>query len=183
MIILAAYTDVELSLFLVLAFWCLLSALATVQAQNLMRAIVWLINLMIGVGALYIFLAAEFLGMIQLIVYAGGIMVLMLFGIMLTGKDPSYPPSEFVSWKYSLPPALLLLVLGTYAILESEPLLPEDISGNLTPQEALRTVALSLFNDYWIVLLILGLVLLAALIGSVYLIKREVWESKESGLS
>lgn len=175
--------DWELTLFLILAFWCLLCSLLTISAKNLMHAIVWLINLMIGVAALYIFLAAEFLGMIQLIVYAGGIMVLMLFGIMLTGKDPSYPPSEFVSWKYSLPPALLLLVLGIFAILESGPLLPEDIAGTATPQEAIRTVALTLFNDYWIVLLILGLVLLAALIGSVYLIKREVWESKESGIA
>ena len=173
----------ELVLFLTLSGWCLLSALLTILVKKVMHSIIWLINLMIGVGALYVFLASEFLGMIQLIVYAGGIMVLMLFGIMLTGKDPSYPSSKFVSWKQSLPLALILAGMGIYAILTtSEELLPEDISGAPSAREAFRSLPITLFNEYWIVLLILGAILLTALIGSVYLIKRESWESEGSGL-
>ncbi|MFX0116970.1 MAG: NADH-quinone oxidoreductase subunit J [Candidatus Hodarchaeota archaeon] len=184
MITLAFTWDFELILFLIIACWCLLCSILTIFAKKIMHSIVWLINLMVGVAALYVYLTAEFLGMVQLIVYAGGIMVLMLFGIMLTGKDPSYPPSEYVSWKQSLPLALILFVTGIYAILStSEALLPEKIIGDAPDShEAFSTLAISLFNDYWIVLLILGLILLATLIGSVYLVKREVWESEESGL-
>ncbi len=182
--------SVELTLFLLISFWCLLSALLTVEAEKIMHAIVWLVNLMIGVGALFIFLTAEFLGMVQLIVYAGGIMVLMLFGIMLTGKDPIFPPNEFVSWKKALPLALLFLSLGIYSIAStteggsfpsSDNLLPTEIENPPTPTEALRTVALALFNDYWVVILILGVVLLAALIGSIYLIKKEPWDTELEG--
>lgn len=174
----------ELALFLIIAFWCLLCALLTVSVRKIMHSIVWLINMMIGIAALYVFLTAEFLGMVQLIIYAGGIMVLMLFGIMLTGKDPVYLPNEYVSWKYSLPLALLLLALGIYAIYDtSDAFLPDEITNAPSPLEGLQQLGIVLFNDYWIVMIILSAILLAALIGSVYIVKREVWESKESGLA
>lgn len=75
-------------LFFVIAFGTGLSAVAVVFTRNIVRAAVWLLFTLIGVSLTYFQLGAEFLGASQLIIYVGGTLVLVVFGVMLTAQGP-----------------------------------------------------------------------------------------------
>jgi len=77
----------ETILFAVIASATGLSALAVVFSRNIVRSAVWLLFTLIGVSLLYFLLGAEFVGATQLIVYVGGTMVLVVFGVMLTAQQ------------------------------------------------------------------------------------------------
>ena len=72
------------------------SALGVVLSRSVVRAAVWLLFTLIGVAVIYFLLGAEFLGAAQLIVYVGGTLVLMVFGVMLTNQGPfaGIPPKR-----------------------------------------------------------------------------------------
>src|ERR1700688_3027714 len=102
------------------AFWVLaaviaVSAIAVVVSQNIVRAATWLLFTLGGVAPIFFLLGADFVGATQLLVYVGGTLVLVVFGVMLTAQGP------FISMKTSGPEwalsvfagLLLLVVLGT----------------------------------------------------------------------
>jgi NADH-quinone oxidoreductase subunit J len=74
--------------FWVLAAFTLLSGAMIVIAKDIVRVAFWLLGALGGVAGLYVMLGADFLGFTQVLVYIGGIMVLILFGIMMTHRDP-----------------------------------------------------------------------------------------------
>ncbi len=78
----------EALLFYLVAGTTVISSLGVCIAKNIVRMAVWLFVALGSVALLYLLLAANFLGAIQLIVYAGGTLVLLIFGIMLTSKSP-----------------------------------------------------------------------------------------------
>src|SRR6476620_6538003 len=75
-------------LFIVIAAATAGAALAVVLSRNIVRMAVWLLFTLIGVSLTYFLLGAEFLGAAQLIVYVGGTLVLVVFGVMLTAQGP-----------------------------------------------------------------------------------------------
>ncbi|MEZ4225308.1 MAG: NADH-quinone oxidoreductase subunit J [Polyangiaceae bacterium] len=79
-------------LFLVSAVLCVVGALATVLARNPIRGAMGLLTTIVGIALLFLKLAAQFLAAIQLIVYAGAVVVLFVFVIMLLGPDAGSKP-------------------------------------------------------------------------------------------
>src|SRR3954463_440844 len=75
------------ALFYLFALMAAASALAVVISRNIVRTAVCLLFTLIGVAGLYFLLAAEFLAAVQLVVYAGGTLILIIFGVMLTSKS------------------------------------------------------------------------------------------------
>ena len=75
-------------LFALIAAVTACSALGVVISRSVVRAAVWLLFTLIGVSVLYFLLGAEFLGAAQLIIYVGGTLVLVVFGVMLTSQGP-----------------------------------------------------------------------------------------------
>jgi len=75
-------------LFAVVASATAASALGVVLSRNIVRTAIWLLFTLIGVSLTYFLLGAEFLGAAQLIVYVGGTLVLVVFGVMLTAQGP-----------------------------------------------------------------------------------------------
>jgi NADH-quinone oxidoreductase subunit J len=75
-------------LFALVATVTAVSALGVVLSRNVVRMAVWLLFTLIGVSLLYFLLGAEFAGAAQLIVYVGGTLVLLVFGVMLTAQGP-----------------------------------------------------------------------------------------------
>jgi NADH-quinone oxidoreductase subunit J len=74
-------------------FWTIgsltcLSAISVVVSQNIVRAAVWLLFTLAGTAGLFFLLGADFVGATQLLVYVGGILVLVVFGVMLTAQGP-----------------------------------------------------------------------------------------------
>src|SRR5271154_7631100 len=76
------------ALFWIIAGLTGISALMVVVTQNIVRAAVWLLFTVVGVCGVYFLLGADFVGATQLIVYVGGILVLVVFGVMLTAQGP-----------------------------------------------------------------------------------------------
>jgi NADH-quinone oxidoreductase subunit J len=75
-------------LFVVIAAVVAVSALGVVLSRHIVRMAVWLLFTLVGVALLYFLLGAEFLGAAQMIVYVGGTLVLLVFGVMLTAQGP-----------------------------------------------------------------------------------------------
>src|SRR3954469_16581739 len=75
-------------LFYVFGAMSVFSAIGVVVSKNIVRTAVCLLFTLLGVGGLYFLLNAEFLAAVQLVVYAGGTLILIVFGVMLTSKSP-----------------------------------------------------------------------------------------------
>lgn len=76
----------DLLIFLFIAAVTIIAALAVLWSKEIVRSIMWLALTFLGVGMTYIFLNAEYLAIIQIMIYVGAVSVLMLFGIMLTKR-------------------------------------------------------------------------------------------------
>src|SRR5207302_5334035 len=76
------------ALFCVIATLTGASAVMVVVTQNIVRAAVWLLFTLVGTCGVYFLLGADFVGATQLIVYVGGTLVLVVFGVMLTAQGP-----------------------------------------------------------------------------------------------
>lgn len=127
-----------------------------------------------GIAGLYWGLGADFLGGVQLLVYVGGIMILFLYGIMLT-------PKESVRWTLGsllLPGALILAPIAILLGLAWKGLASLDIfmaRADLTPPAATTETIGTMFltrEQYLIPFELASIVLLVALVGSVYLARR-----------
>src|ERR1700738_4058743 len=75
-------------LFWVLAAFIAVSAIAMVVTQNIVRAATWLLFTLAGTAGIFFLLGADFVGATQLLVYVGGTLVLVVFGVMLTAQGP-----------------------------------------------------------------------------------------------
>ena len=78
----------EIVFFWLIAGLTALCALAVVVSQNIVRSAAWLLFTLAGTAALYFLLGADFVAATQLIVYVGGVLVLVVFGVMLTAQGP-----------------------------------------------------------------------------------------------
>lgn len=76
----------DVAVFLILAAIMIIGAIAVVWSKEIVRSVMWLTMVFVGVGATYVLLGSEYLGIIQILVYVGAVSVLMLFGIMLTKR-------------------------------------------------------------------------------------------------
>src|SRR3954469_9513112 len=81
-------SPVSVALFWIFAAMAGASALGVVISKNIVRMAVALLFTLAGVAGLYFLLSAEFLAAVQLVVYAGGTLILIIFGVMLTSKSP-----------------------------------------------------------------------------------------------
>lgn len=98
--------DQKLLLFLLIAFFTSLSAVLVLVSQNIVRAAVYLLFTLAGSACVFFLLGADFVGATQLIIYVGGILVLVVFGVMLTAQGP------FVTLKVSAAEWAIALVVG-----------------------------------------------------------------------
>src|SRR3712207_6388443 len=109
---------VEWVLFVLTALLTIVSAGAMVLSKNAVHAALWLVLNFFGVAILYLLLSAPFLAMIQITVYAGAIMVLFLFVIMLLGAEKGQEETNRLPWQtpVALVLGLGLLIIGWYAL-------------------------------------------------------------------
>jgi len=76
----------DLIVFLFIAAVAIIAALAVLWSKEIVRSVMWLALVFLCIGFVYIFLNAEYLAIIQIMIYVGAVSVLMLFGIMLTKR-------------------------------------------------------------------------------------------------
>ena len=166
--------------FLVLAVFAVVSAVAVVVAKNPVHSALFLLASFLLVACIFILEEAEFVGAVQILVYAGGIMVLFLFVIMLVHQRTIRTAKAF---HHQWDVALILLVVGLVVFLYI--LGTETFSAVAGRPEALRTagglavgnteaVSWLLFRDYLLPFEVASVLLLVAMIGAVVLGKRSV---------
>ena len=147
-----------------------LAALRVVTTRNIVHAALYLIIVLAGVAAQYFLLGAEFIGTAQILIYLGAIVVLFLFGIMLT-RAPLTGESSLDNdqrWLAALV-GLLLLAVMSYALIDQfdDQELPAD-----TVQRTSQ-VADSVFSTYLVPFEVVSVLLLAALVGAIVIARKD----------
>lgn len=155
--------------FFVLGAIALAGALIAVSAQNILRAALGLIVSFMGVAGVYFVLEAEFIGVVQILVYVGAIAILILFAVMLTrGLMSSAGPGHNAQWIGAAFVALMVfLLLGGVALGTRWNVVAQKVGTNLVPQ-----IGTELMTTYLLPFEAVSLLLLAALVGAI-VIARE----------
>lgn len=162
----------DLALFLLLALIAVGSALGMLVSRSAIYAALYLVINFCTVAVFYILLNAPFIAMSQVSVYAGAIMVLFLFVIMLLGAG-QLPTSEVLPWQRPAAVALALLLVGEagYLLMRGGPsgVIPAAIESFGSPQGVGR----ALFNQYLLPFEITSVLLLVSMVGAIILSRRE----------
>jgi len=164
-------------MFLIFALITLLGAVAMFRSQNLIVAGLCLVLTFLGVAGLFLLLANPVAAALQVIVYSGAIVVLVLFVIMLLNNHVEEPPQHAHSIQRWLG-ALCAAVLGAgacLAVARSQALVDLGKAGaGRIPAMDLQQVGVSLFQQHLVGFEAAGLLLLAAMVAAVALVKKEL---------
>jgi len=158
-------------LFWVLSIVALFSALMVVTSKNPVFSVIWLVVTFFTISGHYILLNAQFLAIVNIIVYAGAIMVLFLFVIMLMNlsKDTEPQKNKWLKLAGAVAGGCLLLVMVA-ALRNTEQNMTEMATGNIGLIQNLGNV---LFSEYVVPFEISSILFLSAMVGAVVLGKRE----------
>ncbi len=162
--------DARNVVFLVIALAMVGAAVLVVTSRNVVHAALMLVVALAGSAALFLMLGAEFVAWTVVLVYIGAVVVLFLFGIMIT-RAPTRVDSVRLDHKRRWP--ALVVALGTFATMATVTTLTFDDA--LLPEGVSRTadVGDSLFNRFVIPFEVVSFVLLAALIGGIVLARKD----------
>ena len=160
-------------LFYLFAGTAALGAGGLVLSRNIVRSAVCLLFTLAGVAGLYFLLSAEFLAAVQLVVYAGGTLILIIFGVMLTSKSPfSRFEPKLVEVIVATSIAAILLIALVLAVRRTfppgtgvEPAATGDTGYPMT------RLGQALLGDYLLPFEIVSVLLLVVMIGAAYLAK------------
>ena len=167
----------------IIAVIMIFAALCVVSTKNVVHAALWLVLVLAGVAAQYILAAAEFVAVSQVMVYIGAVMVLFLFGIMLTraqvGKEDGL---NNPTWAMGIPVAVVLFGLLAFVVLDfttdeaigSLPNVNSDgIIGDPGGPVPTELIADQVLSPYFVPFFGMTFVLLAAAIGAIVLARKD----------
>jgi NADH-quinone oxidoreductase subunit J len=164
--------------FTLLAITMIGSAVRVVTTKNVVHAALYLVVVLAGVAAQYILLASEFVAISQVLVYIGAIVVLFLFGIMLTRAELGNSDDLDNGRSQKLIGGVVaLLLVGTmgWALWDRWRTDRIDVIGQTTVQlnQTTQQVSDSIFGTYLVAFEVASVMLLAALIGAIVLARRD----------
>ena len=154
----------------ILAAIMAVGAIRVVTTNNVVHAALWLVTVLAGAAGQFLLLGQEFIAWVQVIVYIGAVIVLFLFGIMLT-RAPMHPEESLgndLRWPAAAASLFLAGILGG--------LLVHEFHGteiNLTSPVRTSEVTNAIFRTYLIPFEVVGVLLLGALVGAVVLARRD----------
>ncbi len=168
--------DFSLILFFILAVTAIATALGLLTSRNAIYAALYLVLNFACVAVYYLLLGAPFIAMAQVTVYAGAIMVLFLFVIMLLGVE-KLPSGDILPWQrpLAISAAAILLVEAGYLLIQrfqSTAILLDPGTAENT-MDTLRAMAGLLFTDYLLPFEVTSILLLVAMVGAIVLTKQE----------
>jgi NADH-quinone oxidoreductase subunit J len=168
--------SIDLILFLILALVSVGTALGMLLSRNAVYSALFLVLNFGTVAVFYVLLGAPFIAMAQITVYAGAIMVLFLFVIMLLGAE-QLAPGKVLPWQKWLAAGLaFVLVAETVYLLAFRGIPTGDI---IRPDASVNTVGflqdmgMLLFNQYLLPFEVTSILLLVAMVGAIVLTKQE----------
>jgi NADH-quinone oxidoreductase subunit J len=165
--------------FYMLAAFILGFGVLVITARNTVHSVLFLVANFLCVAVVYVILAAEFLAVIQVLVYAGGIVVLYLFVVMLVNlkRPPEAPLDRRRQSRLGLLLAGVVLAEITailaYTAVRPSPVAPAA-AGALSEGGNTKVVGMLLYTDYLIPFEVASMLLLVAMIGAILLAKKEL---------
>jgi len=153
-------------LFLILSAMAVFSALLVVSTDQLVHSALWLVITLGAIAGCFLLLTAEFVAWVQVLIYIGSVVVLLLFALMLT-RAPTGPGSAENTGNRFLAAGVGLATTGALAATMYSGFHGEQIQGRrIGTADAIGN---ALFNDWVLGFEILSVVLLAALVGAIVL--------------
>ena len=161
-------------LFFVFAVFAVAGSVGMLVSRSPVTSALWMVQTMLAIACLYLTLNAAFIGVVQILVYAGAIMVLFLFVIMLLNLEETPRLSGF-SWSRALAfvggvgvlALLLTVVAGRLPVAADAPTITEAVEAT-----SVENLGVALLTRHAFALEIVGALLLAATIGAVLLAKK-----------
>jgi NADH-quinone oxidoreductase subunit J len=154
--------------------FCLIAvigALYVLFSKNVLYASYGLLVSFLGVAGIFVFAGGEFVSAAQIMIYIGGILILLIFGIMLSSNKKMEKGKlniENMDMVFSLTIAVSLSLLLSFLVLESK-----FNTRSFKPQQHIKNLGYNLMTDSVLVLEIIGVLLLIALIGATYIAKKD----------
>ena len=160
--------------FILLAVLTLAGGLGVVVTRNVVHAALFLLLSLVAVAGVYLILLAEFLALVQVLIYGGAIIIVLLFAIMLT-RTSEYPRiSDNRQW-----PLAAVAAIGLAAVLGAA-FLAGPTAATRASQPEFANLANSLFTRWAIPFEVASLVLLVALIGAIIIARTGAESGEES---
>ena len=162
----------EKALFLVFATIAVAGAINLLRESHPIYSALSLVAVMGSLAALYLLLGAEFIAAVQVIVYAGAIMVLFLFVIMLLNAEPEARASRSRLASVLGLPIMSLLVLEVVIVLRGSDL-SREVKLDILAVDNTRQVGRLLFNQFLLPFEVTSVLILVAIMGAVVLARRK----------
>jgi NADH-quinone oxidoreductase subunit J len=155
-------------------------AVGVVACRNIVRAAVCLLFTLAGVAGLYFLLNAEFLAAVQLVVYTGGILILIIFGVMLTSTSP-FSRFEPKAGEVAVALSVATLLLTALVLVSVRTVFPGQVQaaalhapaseplGSLDAVSSIDRFGQALLGEYLVPFELASVLLLVAMIGAAYL--------------
>jgi NADH-quinone oxidoreductase subunit J len=156
--------------FWILAAGMVLAAIGVVRSQNVVHAALYLVVVLGGGAAQYILLAAEFVAWVQVLIYIGAVIILFLFGIMLT-RAPMRGEADLDNDQRWPAAVVSLFLVGVLATLLVDAFSDKEIV--LKSPTQTEAVADAIFKVYVVPFEVVSILLLAALVGAVVIARRD----------
>lgn len=170
-------------LFYVMGFTALASALVVAASKNLVRSVFMFFVTLFALAGLYVFALADFVAVTQIVIYVGGVLVLMLFAFMLSNKETlnnlQNKDSKFITINNmaALLVAALFLIILVNAIIKAQPdnidWIQRSLRSDTTRTDNMGNIGVNLMTRYLLPFEVISIVLMMALIGSVHLSRKE----------
>lgn len=157
-------------IFYLFAAVTIVSALMVISSGNIVRSAFYLLATFFGVSGLYVLLGADFVAVTQIMVYIGGILILLLFGVMLTSNITHV---EIKKGMKNIVPAIVGIgvLLGALISMMYNTEWKNELAE--IPQTTSYELGKLLITDYVLIFELLGILLLIALIGAASMARRE----------
>jgi len=155
------------------------AGLLAVTTRNLVHAVLWLGVVLAGTAAFFVMLGAQFLATVQVLLYIGGVVTLLIFGVMLTAR----PTGTAVTRELRGRPRAAVVAIGLFALLAWAILTTEGLDAPAAPAAATTSELVDvLFGKDLLAFEVLSLLLLAAMIGAAVIARpRDFGEPRSTG--
>jgi NADH-quinone oxidoreductase subunit J len=165
--------DVSTAVFYLIALLTVGSAGMVAFSRNIIYSAFSLLGTFMGVAGIYVFLGADFVAAVQVLIYVGGILVLILFAVMLTHRITDVEITNRAAGRI---PALLLVALFLVLVIQTVKETPWVKAKEVVYVATTAKIGDSLLYEYLLPFELASLVLLGAMIGAVVLSRKEIKE-------
>ena len=165
--------DISTAIFALIAAVTVGSAMMVAFSRNIIYSAFSLLGTFAGVAGLYIFLGADFVAAVQLLIYVGGILVLILFAVMLTHRITDVEITNRAAGRI---PALIVIAVFVYLLVQAVRETPWVKAKQIVYAATTGTIGDLFLDSYLLPFELASLVLLAAMIGAVVISRKEIRE-------